>query len=221
MKMGNVTAVTTIQTQVYRILRDEIYAGVYTPGQRLQETELAAKLNVSRSPVREAFRQLIADGLLEGVPNKGVYVREFTIKDVNEIFELRVLMESYAIERMEPGLSQEQEDSFTRILEDMDVACTNRDTETYMRLDTAFHHLLIRSCGNSLLESTYNKTIALVKQFIRLALCTRSDLWDSKGEHDEIVAYLRKKQIREASLANRRHLETTRAALVAYMFPES
>lgn len=64
--------------QVYQILKDEIISGVYQPNDWLQEKDLAAKLNVSRSPVREALRQLAADGLVREVPNKGMFVRAFT-----------------------------------------------------------------------------------------------------------------------------------------------
>ena len=68
--------VSTIRTQVYDIIKQNICDGVYTPGQRLQETELAASLHVSRSPIREALRQLASDGLVEEFPNRGVFVKE-------------------------------------------------------------------------------------------------------------------------------------------------
>ena len=89
--------ISTIREQVYQILRDDICQGVYAPGTRLQEVDLAENLNVSRSPVREALRQLAADGLLLEIPNKGVYVKEFTAKDIGEIYDLRVMLESYGI----------------------------------------------------------------------------------------------------------------------------
>ena len=89
--------ITTMREQVYQILRDNICRGVYAPGTRLQELDIAESLDVSRSPVREALRQLAADGLLLEIPNKGVYVKEFTSKDIEEIFDLRVMLEAYAI----------------------------------------------------------------------------------------------------------------------------
>ena len=67
--------ITTMREQVYQILRDNICRGVYAPGTRLQELDIAESLDVSRSPVREALRQLAADGLLLEIPNKGVYVK--------------------------------------------------------------------------------------------------------------------------------------------------
>ena len=82
--------VTTMREQVYEILRDEICRGEYPPGTRLQELDLTEHLNVSRSPVREALRQLVSDGLLLEIPNKGVYVKEFTVKDIEEADRLFV-----------------------------------------------------------------------------------------------------------------------------------
>ena len=99
--------INTIRGQVYELLKQAICDGEFEPGQWLQENELAEKLSVSRSPIREALRQLAADGLVIEVPNKGVFVREFTAKDIEEIFDIRVLMENYAIDKMNEHLTEE------------------------------------------------------------------------------------------------------------------
>ena len=100
--------ISTIREQVYQILRDDICQGVYAPGTRLQEVDLAENLNVSRSPVREALRQLAADGLLLEIPNKGVYVKEFTAKDLG--------VSSVAVDsRMTGGIILESEDGTIQI----------------------------------------------------------------------------------------------------------
>ena len=89
--------IMTMKHQIYQILKKEICDGNFPPGQWLQEKELAEKLNVSRSPVREALKQLVDEGLAIEYPNKGVFVKEFTVKDIEEIYEVRILLESYAI----------------------------------------------------------------------------------------------------------------------------
>ena len=96
--------------QVYQILKDEIISGVYQPNDWLQEKDLAAKLNVSRSPVREALRQLAADGLVREVPNKGMFVRAFTPKEITEIFEVRKMLESYSILALKDKLTEAQKE---------------------------------------------------------------------------------------------------------------
>ena len=93
--------IKTIRNQVYQILKDDICEGRFAPGQWLQENELAERLCVSRSPIREALRQLASDGLVVEIPNKGVFVKEFTARDIEEIFDLRVLLEDYAISKLQ------------------------------------------------------------------------------------------------------------------------
>ena len=89
--------IMTIKHQIYQIIKKEICNGNYAAGQWLQEKELAEQLNVSRSPVREALKQLVDEGLAIEYPNKGVFVKEFTVKDIEEIYDVRILLESYAI----------------------------------------------------------------------------------------------------------------------------
>ena len=88
-----------------QILKDDICEGRFAPGQWLQENELAERLCVSRSPIREALRQLASDGLVVEIPNKGVFVKEFTARDIEEIFDLRVLLEDYAISKLQHHLT--------------------------------------------------------------------------------------------------------------------
>ena len=97
--MSQIRRITTIKQQVYEILRDDICSGVYAPGQQIQETELSKKLEISRSPIREALRQLVSEGLAVEYPNRGVFVKTYTPKDIEDVFDLRILLESYAIMR--------------------------------------------------------------------------------------------------------------------------
>ena len=90
--------IVTIKQQVYHIIKKRIANGTYEHGQRLQENDLAEDLMVSRSPVREALKQLVFEGVLEEFPNKGVYLRNFSGKDIRDIYDLRMILETYAID---------------------------------------------------------------------------------------------------------------------------
>lgn len=90
--------IITIKQQVYHIIKKRIANGTYRHGQRLQENDVAADLMVSRSPVREALKQLVFEGILEETPNKGVSLRRFTEKEIQDVYELRILLECYAID---------------------------------------------------------------------------------------------------------------------------
>ena len=97
--MSKIRRIITIKQQVYEILRDDICNGIYAPGQQIQEVELSKKLEISRSPIREALRQLVSEGLAVEYPNRGVFVKTYTAKDIEDVFDLRILLESYAIRR--------------------------------------------------------------------------------------------------------------------------
>lgn len=90
--------IVTFKQQVYHILKRRIADGTYRHGQRLQESDLATDLMVSRSPVREALKQLVLEGILVEIPNKGVSLRIFSEKEIQDIYEYRILLECYAID---------------------------------------------------------------------------------------------------------------------------
>ena len=87
----------TIKDRVYDVLRQEIMDGKLRPGDKIVEQNIADRLNVSRSPVREAVKQLIGDGLLLCIPNKGAFVKPLSFKEVQDSNEVRILLEMYAI----------------------------------------------------------------------------------------------------------------------------
>lgn len=92
--------ITTIKQQVYNIVKERIADGTYKHGQRLQEVDLAEDLKVSRSPVRETLKQLVLEGILEETPNKGVSLRTFSEKEIRDIYDLRLLLERYAVDHL-------------------------------------------------------------------------------------------------------------------------
>ena len=127
MELPKLPIANTIRDQVYQLLKNEICQGVYEPGYWLQEKELSQRLRVSRSPVREALLQLGRDGLVRNIPNKGVFVREFSIRDIEDVFDLRIMMESFAILHTRPELgSQEKETLLELLLGDLELQITDR-----------------------------------------------------------------------------------------------
>ncbi|TNE34725.1 MAG: GntR family transcriptional regulator [Alphaproteobacteria bacterium] len=99
--LGNIKPIDdrTIRRQVVQKLKDLIVAGKLEPGQRLTEQELARSLGVSRGPLREAIRELIDIGLLTSIPYKGLFVRSFDRKDLEEIYSLRTALEQFAFQQ--------------------------------------------------------------------------------------------------------------------------
>ena len=209
--------ITTMREQVYQILRDNICRGVYAPGTRLQELDIAESLDVSRSPVREALRQLAADGLLLEIPNKGVYVKEFTAKDIEEIFDLRVMLEAYAIFHSTGHLTSARRDRLLRMLSELEGCFQRGDVEAYTATDEKLHEQIVHLADNSLVNDTYDRVRSMNQQFRILSLMDPQRFRESLDEHREIVHALLTGNPEQADKINRTHLELARDAILRGM----
>ena len=215
--MAQKRTITTIRAQVYRILRDDICQGVYAPGTRLQEVELAENLNVSRSPVREALRQLAADGLLLEIPNKGVYIKEFTVKDIEEIYDLRVMLESYGILHSDGHITSMRRERLLGLLTEMENYLEKGDLRSYTSVDERLHNHIVHLGDNSLINDTYDRVRSMNQQFRILSLMDQQRFRESLDEHREIVHALVTGDLKHADDVNRHHLELARIAILKRM----
>jgi DNA-binding GntR family transcriptional regulator len=139
----------TLRNEVVDILRDAIVSGRLKPGEHLRETIIADQLSVSRSPVREAFRQLEQEGLIVSIPNQGSFVRSFDESDVKEIFTLRAVLEDLACEivlkeeKLQPADLTQLEDYIERQREAIEAGDYHRLT----KLDMEFHEFICSKSG--------------------------------------------------------------------------
>ena len=205
--MGEVKRIKIVRDQVYQILRDEICSGKYPPGSWLQESELSEHLGVSRSPVRESLRRLVADGLLMEIPNKGVFVKEFTARDIDEIFDMRVMLESYAIRKSRSRMTSARLQKLFDILEELERTYAAGDLAAYTQIDEVLHNRIVELSENSLVISTYDRVRSMNQQFRVLSLTSHRRFDESLEEHRQIVQSLAVGDVETACATNNRHLE--------------
>lgn len=156
MKFDHDLTAETLPSKIYRILREAIIKGQLQPGERLVQDELAKTLNVSRMPIREAIKQLAAEGYVTVEPHKGAVVKQFTIHELEEIYFLRAKFEPMAaaesLKIMSPQL-------VTQLRELNEKMKKTDDTDEYVQLNIQFHHLLIKDCPwgklNSIIENLW------------------------------------------------------------------
>ena len=156
MKFDHDLTAETLPSKIYRILREAIIKGQLQPGERLVQDELAKTLNVSRMPIREAIKQLAAEGYVTVEPHKGAVVKQFTIHELEEIYFLRAKFEPMAaaesLKTMSPQL-------VTQLRELNEKMKKTDDTDEYVQLNIQFHHLLIKDCPwgklNSIIENLW------------------------------------------------------------------
>ena len=138
--------IKTIRNQVYQILKDDICEGRFAPGQWLQENELAERLCVSRSPIREALRQLENEGIVEYTRNVGCSVRTFSFWDSYEVYLLRTNYEAVSVRFLNGKIPGETIQKMEEILERMRKIPTE-EFESVFEYDNCFHEQLVLMSG--------------------------------------------------------------------------
>ena len=215
--MGEVKRIKIVRDQVYQILRDEICSGKYPPGSWLQESELSEHLGVSRSPVRESLRRLVADGLMVEIPNKGVFVKEFTQRDIDEIFDMRVMLESYAIRKSRSRMTSARLEKLVDLLGKLERTHLAGDLATYTCTDEALHNRIVELSDNSLVISTYDRVRSMNQQFRVLSLSSRKRFDESLEEHRKLVHLLTVADVEAACEVNTHHLELACQCIKAHL----
>ena len=133
-----------------------IYTGDIPPGERLNEVALAQRMGISRGPLREAIRMLAGQGLVTAVRNRGVYVRQISVREMLEIYELRALVFGYAAERACEHLTPTSRVVLESLLAQMDAACESGDGTGYYEANLAFHAHLLELSGNQRAHQAYD-----------------------------------------------------------------
>ncbi|MCO5216138.1 MAG: GntR family transcriptional regulator [Thermomicrobiales bacterium] len=143
-------------SDVYRILRDRILSQELTAGEKLSDLRLSSELGVSRTPIREALHQLAQDGVVVAEPNRGFFVATFTRRDLEEIFELRRVLELYAIRGLRNADHREELERAMFELEHVERLIGNATTaqqrmdagDAFLKTDRGFHSWLVSTVGN-------------------------------------------------------------------------
>ena len=192
---------------VFNTLKEAILSGKLMPGERLMENQLAEKLGVSRTPIREALRMLELENLVELVPRKGAQVLDITEKDIKNVLEIRCVLESLASElacqKMQPSTIAElkkQQEEFTE-------ACLSKDYEKAAEADEKFHDLIFNSTENiKLIQIVNNLRLQLFRY--RLAYFkVPTTLSVPIEQHNEIIWCIENHMAEKASEIATRHVK--------------
>jgi phosphonate utilization transcriptional regulator len=201
----------TLPTLVQRELTRLILAGQLRAGTKLNEVDVAQRLGVSRGPVREAFRALEASGLVRLEKNRGVFVREVSLDEADEIFELRAVLDEFAgrraAERARPEDIRELEDIVDRMAE----AADDRDADAYFDLNLAFHDRIVVLAGNAKLAALYRRLVHELALVRRASFDQAGTLPRSIREHRAIVATIASGDADAAAHRLRDHVLASRA----------
>jgi phosphonate utilization transcriptional regulator len=194
---------------VAREVERMILAGELSVGERVNESALAARFRVSRGPVREALRGLEESGLLRLEKNRGVFVREISLAEADEIYDLREALDELVGERLAKRFDPAARKAVHALLDEMDRASAQGDAASYHMLNLRFHDALVDATGNAKLIATYRRLIKELHLFRLKGLTIGGGLPVSNDEHRAIVKAI---EAGEADVAGKRMRDHVRAS---------
>lgn len=201
-----------LHNQVCSILRRAILKREFQPGERLIQAELAESIGVSRMPIREALRTLENEGLVTLEPHKGAVVRTPTKEDIQEIYELRAVLEPLALKHSLLIIDTHTRNEMNNVHISMLSTTSNED---YVELNSRFHQLLFQGCHKQRLMGfidTISHGFALDTPLI-----IPDQIEKSNEEHAKIVVAINDKQYEQAEVALKQHIERTGQELLNYL----
>ena len=215
----DVGEVKTLREQIATGIRSSIIDGRISPGEKLTEEDIAHQLRVSRTPVREAFFQLVSEGFVDVEPRRGVVVREISLRDAEETYELKGVLEGLAAR-----LAVEHSTSdLVRKLEEINDALylaseeQNADVKALLEYNNEFHMTISEACQN---KKVIQQITALRRQTLRynyVFLSTSSRLRQSADEHQAIINALAHRNADDVERLLKLHNEAALASLRSLM----
>ena len=205
----------TLQAAVLAQLREGIIAGVYQPGQRLKQQELARALDCSPIPIREALHCLAAEGFVIIDPQRGARIAEFNSRELEEMYEVRMRLESLAAERAAARMTPEAADRIRVILDKMDAPGIT--PEEWVHLNWEYHDSLFACAQQEFLRKTISNLRRNMEPYLRLDIAHVANYEVGRREHRQIFDACVRGDAQAASRHAIHHLARTAQGLIEYV----
>jgi DNA-binding GntR family transcriptional regulator len=195
-------------------LREEIQTGSLAPGTRLRQNDVAKRFGVSTTPVREAFAQLQAEGLVRIDPHRGAVVFHPSVDDVLEFYEIREALESLAVAQAIPKLDDDTAEELADLIERMRHA---EDPRAWLQLNDEFHLRLYESAGRPRLSALIDNLRDASAPYIHMFVASRPLNERANEEHQEVLDACVAGNVQAAKRAIREHLRHASRDLAAFL----
>ena len=207
--------IKTLQAAVLAQLRQGIITGVYKPGQRLKQQELARELDCSPIPIREAFHRLAAEGFVVIDPQRGARIADFNSRELEEMYEVRMRLEGLAAERAATRMTPEAADRIRVVLDKMDTP--DITPEEWVRLNWEYHDSLFACAQQEFLRKTISNLRRNMEPYLRLDIAQVKNYAAGRREHRAIFEACALGDAQVASRLAIDHLARTAHGLIEYV----
>lgn len=199
----------SLGSRVFHKIREGILSGKYAANEELKEKNIGDELGVSRTPVREALRQLELEGLVSIIPNKGAYVVGLSKKDIRDIYEMRSLLEGLCAKWAAVNVTEEQLNELEENIFLSEFHAGKQNWEQMVELDNRFHEILYLASGSKELKHILTDYHQYVQRVRKVTLAEAKRVQESTEEHKVIVEALKKHDPEKAEEAATIHIWNT------------
>ncbi|MCK5237471.1 MAG: GntR family transcriptional regulator [Deltaproteobacteria bacterium] len=210
----------TLREKIVDFIKDSITSGRLKPGERVPEQEIAESFGISRTPIREAFRQLESEGFISFIARKGAVVSHITAKDVSEFYAIKSLLDGYAARLACAKFTDKEIAKLKSLNQQMEKCAEKNDVKGFFRLDNQFHDIFLKASGN---EKLYALSHQIVQQFERYritALSVPGRLAISVTQHKDIIKAFSDKNVTQVEALVRDNAEHSAEILVKELSKE-
>ncbi|HWL56835.1 MAG TPA: GntR family transcriptional regulator [Paracoccus sp. (in: a-proteobacteria)] len=208
------SAGASLTDRAYRALRTEIVTCVLPPGAEFSELELAPRLQMSKTPVREALSRLIQEGLVEAFPRRGYRITPVTVKDVNDLFIMRSALEALAAEHAVQRISDAELDQLAALAVIRYTPGQDMTVEGFIAANTDFHLAIANASGIPRLAVQIQNGLIEAERLFYMGAISRDVNPETEADHLQIVAAMRARDVEAARAAVIAHTEHTRRGLL-------
>ena len=203
----------TLTERVYQSLRDDILSNRLPPDTRLQEATIAAALEVSRGPVREAFRRLEAEGLINLIPRRGAVVRSLSPEEFLDAYRVREALEVLAMRLATARLENKYLEQLENLHQQMLQHAAREEVDAFLDANAEFHALFVEQAGNLKLQEVYFPLVNQMHRYRMRSLSLRGGMQRSCAEHRAILDAVRAKDAERASRLLSEHIRVPQLIL--------
>ncbi|MBE6039951.1 MAG: GntR family transcriptional regulator [Clostridiales bacterium] len=214
----NEKSIQPLSAGLYSDLQRDILSGELTNGSKITEHAVCERYHVSRTPVREAFRQLESDGLIENIPNRGAFITGLTKRDISDLFDLRSLFEAQAVEWAIKRMTSEEIDRLGETLDFMEFYTMRDDVEKVLSFNSQFHSIIYAGTKDHILEKTLSVYQTYLKHSAPHKTYTEEDLRTILEEHKAIFEAVESKNAAAGRKAMESHMEQSKLRRITRYF---
>lgn len=200
-----------IQDLVFTTLRDEILSGKLQPDEKLNTSQLAKRLGVSRTPIREALNRLVSVGLVQTIPHRGIYVRNLSIQEIIELYYIRAALEGIAARLAVRNVTEDDIKSLNKYCDDMEEAHQSGNYNKLLEINFQFHQTIYQATQSPQLQELLMQYYSQSEQYRTLGLELPGRYKEIFNEHRQLVEALESGDMEKADYrAREHHLNTAR-----------